>query len=191
VPGARVVVAAGFFVIDAVAAGCSPAASVCEQKNSIIDVRAWRFVDPADDVVWPAPGDAALCGPDDVQVQPIGDALALEIDTRLGCGWATATQPTLRDLRVGDRLQTQVFYFPQSTFPTAQADVAIAIDDEIVLSEVLAIPAPSGLLQPVITIDRDIDAGAAVQFHIGNHGDNSWNLVELAVVTSVGCDDVD
>lgn len=184
----RVVVAAGLFVIEAVAAGCSPAVSVCEDKSPIVDVRAWRFVEPTDDVLWPAPAGAALCTADDVQVQPVGDALALEIDTRLGCGWATATQPTLRDLRVGDRVQTQIFYFPQSSFPAAEAELAIAIDGDIVMREVIAIPAPSGLLQPAFVIGRDVDAGAAVSFHVGNHGDNSWNLVELAVVTDVACE---
>ncbi len=189
---ARVVVAAGAaFACVVGPAGCTPAVAVCEEKISIIDVRAWAFVEPADDRRWPAPDDAALCDNDDVQVQPVGDDLALEIDTRLGCGWATAQQPTLRDLHVGDRLQVQVFYFSQSSFPTAEAQVAIAIDDDVVLDERITIPATSGLLQPVLTIDNDIAAGASAAFHIGNHGDNSWNLVELAVLTSLPCDQLD
>ena len=174
---------------EALAAGCTPAVAVCEDKASLVDVRAWRFVEPADDALWPALNDAALCNAGDVQVKPVGDALALEINTRFGCGWATATQTTPRALRVGDRVQTQIFYFPQSSFPTAVAEIAIAIDDEIVVQETLEIPAPSGLLQPVIVVDQDVDVGADVSFHIGNHGDNSWNLVEFAVVRSVPCDD--
>ncbi len=172
----------------AMTAGCPPAVAVCEDKRDVVDVRAWRFVDPDDDRLWPATDDAVFCTADDLQVQPVGDDLALEIDTRLGCGWATARQPLLEDLRIGDRLQVRVFYFSQTVFPEAEAEVAVAIDGERIMSERVPIPAASGLLQPLLTIKRDVDAGADVDFHVGNHGDNSWNLVELAVIRDVACD---
>jgi hypothetical protein len=156
-----------------------------------VSAPGWTFVEPADDTLWPAPADAALCDADDIQVQSFGVDDAIEIDTRFGCGWATVEQPIAVDLVAGDDVQARVFYFSQATFPAAQAEVAIALDGAIVVTERVDIPTGSGLLAPRITLDRDVAAGSRAAFHIGNHGDNSWNLIELARLRQVVCPAVD
>ncbi|HEY1097299.1 MAG TPA: hypothetical protein VGF99_00165, partial [Myxococcota bacterium] len=104
------------------------------------------------------------------------------------CGWATATQPLTTALIAGDRLRIRVFYFSQTAFPESTAEVALAIGDDVVVSERVAIPSSSGLLQPEILVDDDIAAGTAVSFHVGNHGDNSWNLVGVEAFRDAACD---
>lgn len=160
----------------------------CEENTDLVDGEAWTFVEPADDTLWPAPPDAALCTAEDLQVQPFGEDLALEVDTRFGCGWATAVQPLALGISAGDALQVRVFYFSQATFPAARAEVAIAIGDEVVMQEFVDIPTSSGLVAPTLTVATDAPAGTPVHFHVGNHGDNSWNLVELSVVTQAPCE---
>lgn len=168
--------------------GCAPP-PVCEQKTPTVDPLAWSFVPNDEDPLWPAPADAATCSADEIQVQSFGIDDAVEIDTRFGCGWATVSQPLQQNLRVGDDLQVRVFYFSQASFPEAQAEVAIALDGDIVVSELVDIPSSSGLLAPRVSLQRDVERGSLAHFHIGNHGDNSWNLIELSLISASPCPD--
>jgi hypothetical protein len=172
-------------LVVCVASGCE--GPQCEVQADLVDGEAWRFVPPEEDTMWPAPEGAAVCEEEAIQIQPLGDDIAVEIDTRFGCGWATVEQPINADINVGDELQVRVFYFSQATFPEAQAQVAIAIDDDVIMDERVDIPTSSGLLAPRIVIDKAYPRGAVARFHIGNHGDNSWNLVELSRVEVAAC----
>lgn len=176
-------------VAVAVAVGGCPLGPLCEEKTPTVDPLGWTFVDNADDALWPAPAGAALCTAEEIQVQSFGEDDALEIDTRFGCGWATVSQPLQQDLRAGDDVQVRVFYFSQASFPEAQAEVAVALDGEIVVSELVDIPTGSDLIAPRVTLTRDVAKGSLAHFHIGNHGDNSWNLIELALISEGPCPD--
>jgi len=183
--------AQGPFVVVVVgllgAVGCE--APRCEQKQPLVEAEGWTFVEPADDPLWPTPPDAALCDADALQLQAFGDDVAVEIDTRFGCGWATVAQPIAEGLVAGDEVQLRVFHFAQATFPAAEAEVAVAIDDEILLQALVPIPTRAGLLSSRVSVAADHAAGSVARFHVGNHGDNSWNLVELARVVLGACDD--
>lgn len=161
--------------------------ALCETLEPTVDPTAWTFVANADDPLWPAPEGAALCGPDEIQVQSFGADDAVEVDTRFGCGWATVQQPIGVDLNEGDELQIRVFYFSQASFPEDTAEIAVAIDGDVVSSTIVDIPTSSGLIAPRIAMTRDVAKGAMAMFHIGNHGDNSWNLIELSRINSAPC----
>jgi hypothetical protein len=160
---------------------------MCTVKEPLVVADGWTFVSATEDTLWPAPDDAALCEESDIQIASFGADDGVEIDTRSGCGWATVSQPIARPLSTGDRVQVRVFYFTQATFPAASAEVAIAVNGDIVVSESVPIPTSSGLLAPVVVVDHDVEAGALAHFHVGNHGDNSWNLIELARVHEAPC----
>ena len=187
-PPARPFAAAVAVVVVVVVplAGC-PLAPVCEVKTPTVDPLGWSFVDNADDALWPAPAGTPTCTADEIQVQSFGADDAVEIDTRFGCGWATVSQPLQQDLRAGDDVQVRVFYFSQASFPQDQAEVAVALDGDIVMSELVEIPSSSGLLAPRVTLARDVAKGSLAHFHIGNHGDNSWNLIELLLISEGPC----
>ena len=155
----------------------------------MVDPAAWAFVPNEQDPLWPAPEGAALCSADEIQVQNFGEDQAVEVDTRFGCGWATVEQPIGVDLKKGDELQIRVFYFSQASFPQDTAEVAIAIDGDVVSSTIVDIPTSSDIIKPRVVVDRDIAAGSMALFHIGNHGDNSWNLIELSRIDSAPCPD--
>jgi hypothetical protein len=188
VRGLAAATAAFVAVAPSLGAGCAPP-PVCSEKEPLVVANAWTFVEPGEDTLWPAPEGAALCSADDIQIASFGADDAVEVDTRFGCGWATVSQPLAASLAAGDRVQVRIFYFSQATFPEAQAEVAVALDDDVVVSEKVDIPASSGLVAPVVVVDHDVAAGALAHFHVGNHGDNSWNLIELSRVFDVPCDD--
>lgn len=161
----------------------------CEEKVDIVDMSAWHLLDAASDPFSP-PADAALCGAEEVRMEPFGDSgpIALDVDTRRGCGWATVEQETKADLIAGDEIQVRVFYFSQTSFPEAEAELVLALEDEAFWSVVVPIPAQSTLEAPLVPIAQDVPAGTKIRFHVGNHGDNSWNLLELSRTREVYCD---
>lgn len=167
--------------------GCAP--PECEFQEPLVFAEGWRFVPPTEDVLWPPPPDAPVCTVDDIQVATFGEDEAVEIDTRLGCGWATVEQALGVGLAAGDRVQVRIFYFAQATFPAAEAEVAVALGDDVIVSERVPIPSSSGLVAPRVVIDRAVAAGTPARFHVGNHGDNSWNLIELSRVYTAACAD--
>jgi hypothetical protein len=177
------------FAVSSLQAGCGPTEPLCSDKEPLVSADAWTFVPPSDDAIWPAPADAVLCTPDDIQVASFGADEAVEIDTRFGCGFATVSQPITSPLAAGDRVQVRIFYFSQATFPAERAEVAVAVDGEVIVAETIDIPTSSGLVAPIVVINHDVDVGALAHFHVGNHGDNSWNLIELARVFDVVCDE--
>jgi hypothetical protein len=179
----RVVISAA--VIASVLACPAPE---CEDKLDLVDMTAWELLAPNDDPFVP-PADAPLCTDDNILMQPFGsgESTALDVETRAGCGWATLAQASAADLVAGDVLFSRLFYFSQTAFPSAEADVALRFGDDDMWRLTVPIPAPSKLEFPSITIAHDVPAGTTVLFHIGNHGSNSWNLLEVSRVRRVSC----
>lgn len=177
-------------------AGCPASCAIeqCVEKVSVIDNSAWQLLAAADDPFLP-PDDAPLCTLEDVRMEPFGAGgeLALDVDTGRGCGWATVQEPTLVELAPTDELQVRVFYFSQLSFPEAVAELALAVDGERIWSVEVPIPASSGLEAPrffvgdVLAGDTVVPAGTPLQFHVGNHGDNTWNLLEVSRLRQGPC----
>ena len=116
-----------------------------------------------------------------------GSPIALDVDTRTGCGWATVAQQTRADLVAGDEVLSRLFYFSQTSFPNDVADVALRLGDDDLWRFAVPIPTTSKLELPSVVLQRDVPAGTRVLFHVGNHGDNSWNLLEVSRVRNVFC----
>jgi hypothetical protein len=170
------------------ASGCTPD---CEEKADLTAMDGWTLLAAEDDPFNP-PADAPLCSPEDINVAPFGSGgpLALDVDTRAGCGWATLSQPTLLDIKAGDGFVTRVFYFAQTSTSPAVANVVLRIGDDDVLAFDVPLPIARGDLEfAEITFDHDVPAGTTALFHVNNHGDNTWNLLEMSRVRPVYCTD--
>jgi hypothetical protein len=160
----------------------------CEEKVDLVDMTGWTLTPPADDPFAPA-DDAPFCAPEDVRMEPFGNGgpIALDVDTRTGCGWATVEQETKAEIVAGDVVLSRLFYFSQTSFPADVAFVALRFGDEDLWSFEVPIPTSSKLEFPEIALERDVPAGTRVLFHVGNHGDNTWNLLEVSRVRKVFC----
>lgn len=160
----------------------------CEEKSDVVDMSSWQLLAPAEDPFAP-PADVPLCSVDDIRMEPFDSSglVVLDVDTRAGCGWATLAQDTRTELVTGDVVFSRLFYFSQTAFPNNVADVALRLGDEDVWRIAVPIPTSSKLEFPSVTLERDVPAGSRVLFHIGNHGDNSWNLLEVSRVRKVFC----
>lgn len=191
--GARIVVGALALVV-VVCAGCP--GETCEEKADLVAMDGWTLVAADDDPFGPA--DRPACGEDRVRMEPfgVGGPIALDIDTGFGCGWATAKQRLAEDLEPGDRLNVHVWVETQTEFAGETstvdalvfAELALAFDDETFWSTSVQIPV-SAYLEGAsdAPIEKTIPAGTEVFFHLGNHGANTWSLVELSRVRDAPC----
>src|SRR5688500_15205866 len=139
----RQVVALALTLTGALATtGCPPE---CEEKTDLTAMDGWTLLAPEDDPFDP-PADAPLCTLEDINVAPFGSGgpLALDVDTRAGCGWATLSQPTLVDIKAGDGFFTRVFFFAQTTTSPATANVVLRVGDDDVLAFDVPLPIARG-----------------------------------------------
>ena len=147
----------------------------------LIDNTAWVQVDAVDDVFGDRPA-SITCPPGSTTIEVFAQYReTLDVDTDL-CDYFTATQPLQADIRAGDTLVLEWYHFAL-TAPVlpAEAHVALAIDGVVVFEETIDIPAPiSDFLRPQWIADADVAAGTPVDFHLHNHGDNSYGLLRFS-----------
>jgi hypothetical protein len=115
------------------------------------------------------------------------------------CNYLTLRQETLRPISAGDTFFLRLWHFALSSPNGGKAYMAVQIGDRMVWEGRLPIPCRGGLVGFVpggdcldnpdgvdadpaeFTTDFDAPAGTPIYFHLQNHGENSYNLVELSV----------
>lgn len=112
------------------------------------------------------------------------------------CDYATVTQPTLRAIEPGEKLLAAVFHTRLLATERAEATISVRVGDQALLDERIAIdvaaPADdcptaatdgychaSGRPSGTWTATQTIPAGTPLYFHVHNHGDNEYWLVDL------------
>lgn len=150
---------------------------------SLVELDAWDRVASVDEDVFGAERPEGLvCD----EVLGIGSELfsngeVLEINTGF-CDYATVRQPSQQALAPGDSVSIQVWHYALTTPAPAQAHLALAIDGEVAWEEHVASPAEGAVVEGEIAIDRSVPVGTDLQFHVHNHGDNTYALLALEIV---------
>jgi hypothetical protein len=159
------------------ACGDGGAAPTCEVKTSLIDHTRWAQVPPETD---PFRIDGTRCADHQMRVEDFSGERSFTIETR-GCRWATVEQPALAAVRAGETLTFRLWFFSQTSFEVAEASLVVALGATPLWTERVPLPSLSGgLLFGSFAAPRDIGAGEAILWHVGNHGTNSWNLIEVS-----------
>lgn len=105
---------------------------------------------------------------------------ALEVETGF-CNYLSVAQPSKAALVKGDSLHL-VLWHGDLAFDTpepVQAHVAITIDGQTVWQEYVKIPADADIYDVRIPINFDAPIGSKVEYHLHNHGYNTWTLLQL------------
>ncbi len=74
-----------------------------------------------------------------------------------------------------------MWHFALSAESPAAGWAAFAIEERVLWAQAVEIPAESGLIRIQWQAPRDLMAGEMLRFHVQNHGDNSWHLIDLNV----------
>jgi hypothetical protein len=157
---------------DAAVAGEPPLASL------VIPER-WLLVNAAADPYDDRPP-AVDCPSAAVGAETLSDERVFGVETGW-CSYLTATQPTLRAVAAGETIKVRLWHFELSAPEPSEAHASVLIDGLRVLDLRLPIPQAGGLIVQKTVAERAVPAGAPIYFHLHNHGQNSWALVEVSV----------
>ncbi|MCB9568427.1 MAG: hypothetical protein H6710_14650 [Myxococcales bacterium] len=171
-------------VIALLAAGCADAdaddgGELAGSTTSIVDLAAFVPLDPADDPFAARRGPDATCDPAGFGIEDLAGEPAFEIASGL-CGYLSAGQPLPFALPAGALLKIRLWHFDLSASGPADAFLALAIDGAPLWSKTVAIPAPGALVLEELTLGEAAAAGAPLVFHVDNHGENTYALLEIS-----------
>ncbi len=154
------------------------AASCAEERlkepTRLASSDAWsRVADPAKDVFASVRPEDASCDDDGYYVEPL--SLAFEVNTGL-CDYLTVSQLTPVALFAGDRVELIGSHDTLVASAPSQGYMGFAIDGEILWEFSVPIPRDPEIFTEEVVLTRDFPAGAEMQLHVHNHGDNTWEL---------------
>ncbi len=98
------------------------------------------------------------------------------------CNWLTLEQPSLRALRAGDRVEVRARHSQLTAPVPGEAHIAFVIGDEQVLDYSVTIPTDFEFPDVVWAAPKDYPAGTPLLFHVDNHGQNEYMLIEVNVL---------
>lgn len=166
-------------IVVAALVGCPDPPPENHDPVPLAEADGWeRVTDPAGDVFAAMRPADATCDDAGYYVDPLTQVF--EVQTEL-CDYLTVRQAGLESLEVGDVVSIRAFHYELTAVTASQGYLGLAIDGEVVWEEGVPIPSPAAAVSGDITIERAVPAGAELQFHVHNHGLNSWDLVSLKV----------
>jgi len=93
------------------------------------------------------------------------------------CNYITVAQPTLVDLEAGDELHITLWHNNLTAIEPYEAHVALLIDGTLLWETTTPVPNPAAVYDVTVPITMSAPVGSTVQYHLHNHGFNSWNLL--------------
>jgi hypothetical protein len=144
----------------------------------LVVAQAWQPA-PAgtDPMAYHAGADMIACGEQDWHVELDG----LEIETTR-CNYAVVQQPLRGDLVQGDELRVRVWWQTLASPEPVDAHLALFVGEALVWETQVAVPGPAAVHDLLLDSPVSAAAGTKVTFHLHNHGSNTWNLNEFALL---------
>ncbi len=146
-------------------------------KGSLVDHDRWHKVDAAEDVFGDRPP-APFC--------PFGwvpelfsgmESLSVNTDT---CQYLTLRQASRLEVLTGERVKVRLYHFDLASLdPAAQAHLGVALDGQVMWETHIAIPTTGAYVEATFDAPRDFPVGTPVDFHLHNHGPNSYSLLRI------------
>jgi len=147
-----------------------------EQGVSLVDVNDWSE-QPAGEDTHAAERPTAFSCPSNSWYNEDG---ALEVETGY-CEYLSLSQPSKAPVAAGDKLHVVLWHGNLVFEQPATAHVAVAIAGRTVWESEVQIPADAGIYDLRVPLDFDAPVGSKVEFHLHNHGYNTWTLLQLEV----------
>ena len=154
-------------------------------RTSIVDSTAWVVLSRPDDPFPDRPDPLAdpprsvVCDARSTTPEFLADEPVFSVDTG-GCNYVTARQSILSDVEAGDKLVVRVWHFALTASASAVAHVAVRLGDRVLLDTMVPIASDAGLIRVEHVAEESFPLGSNVYFHLHNHGQNSWSLVEIS-----------
>lgn len=145
----------------------------------LVDHQEWTPVAPADDPFDDRPTDAVCEKGEGWDVELFDVESTLGVDTNF-CDYLTVAQPLLVDVPEGGTVELRLWHF--ALVGEGEAHIAVRVGDVMLWETRVPIPGDSQLIFDSIEAPQALGAGTPVYFHLHNHGNNTYNLVDLVLV---------
>jgi len=143
---------------------------------SLVDVDSWTTRSAQDDSI-AAHRPATVNCPANSWYNEDG---ALEVETGY-CNYLSLGQPSQAAINSGDTVHLVLWHGDLAFEEPAVAHVAVTIAGELIWEEEVQIPTAAEIYDLRIPVNFDAPEGSVVEYHLHNHGYNSWTLLELEV----------
>ncbi|MFT4615085.1 MAG: hypothetical protein ACI9NT_002237, partial [Bacteroidia bacterium] len=142
--------------------------------TALIDVAQWRIASAEEDSLAQHRPAVVDC-PENSWYEEDG---ALEVETGY-CNYLALIQPSKAAVRKGDLVRLVLWHGQLRFEEPAEAHVAVTLGDKILWEDQIEIPNAGGIYEIVVPSTVSIAAGEAVEYHLHNHGYNTWTLLSL------------
>lgn len=176
-------------ILGAVAACDDGAAGplVCEPpaegtSRMLVDHDQWRLATAAEDP-WREfrPADDIACPSGARKAEDFSGHYAYSV-TSTSCPYTTVVQATIADACKGEDLYVWIWNYALVADEPATATMGVQLGDRMIWTDTRPIPGPAGLEATRVPLPEDVPAGTPIFFHVRNHGQNSYELIELSIV---------
>ncbi len=150
-----------------------------EDFGPLVDPTEWSALDEEDDPFDDRRAADAECDSLGYSAEELDGETAFFVDTE-ACDYLTVEQPSLRAAAKGTSVRLRLFQFELTAPDPAEAYLAIAVDGSTLWEETIDIPADEQMIDTTFELKKDLSQGDAILFHVDNHGDNNYALIELA-----------
>ena len=105
---------------------------------------------------------------------------SLEVETGY-CNYFSVVQNTKTTLNKGDNIHLVLWHGQLYSDEPAEAHVALTVGGTVIWQEIVGIPNKAGIYDINFPSVVSADAGTAIEYHLHNHGFNTWTLLSLDV----------
>jgi hypothetical protein len=156
--------------------------AVCAARSTpwvIGDASLWIPVPLADDPFSDqAEGDPVVCQPIHYGPELEGEVLWFGIDTR-DCGYITLRQPLPETLCPGDTVELRLWHFALTDAPFGYRAFLAFDRSTPAWQEEITPPATGMTVEGEFRVQKQVERGTPLYFHLSNHGTNSWGLLDI------------
>lgn len=149
-------------------------------RESLISQWDWQFEDASEDSLVSHRPATVDC---DEDIGWYVENFELEVQTN-DCNYLSLAQQSHVEVRHGDFINLVYYHTELIASEPAQAHVRLTIDGKLLWEKYIDIPGDTGIYNEDIPIDFDAPAGSLVEYHLHNHGSNTWSLSALDVLAA-------
>jgi hypothetical protein len=150
--------------------------STTSVSANLIEVQDWAVQSAAQDSLAAHRPEDFEC-PDDSWYEEDG---ALEVETGF-CEYLSLAQPSKTAIERGDQLHLVLWHGDLVFEQAVKAHVAIVINGRKVWDAWVDIPTEADIYDVRVPLNFDAPVGSIVEYHLHNHGYNTWTLLQLEI----------
>lgn len=146
--------------------------------TSLIDASSWQMQTASEDSL-ASHRPASVDCPDNAWYE---EDNAIEVETGY-CNYLSLAQPAKAAITAGDNIHLVLWHGQLRFEEPADAHVAISAGGTVLWEGEIEIPNKGGVYDITVPANVNVAAGDTIEYHLHNHGYNTWTLLTLEVET--------